>query len=235
MRRFTINLLLLSSLLVLGSCGKHETNSPTAGLKKKTETLPTLSASESAVLAIQSDKYDEFTQLVLDHDLNINFTHANGHTFLIEAILWSRVEIVEWLLGRESIDAEAKDQDGMSPLEHAQIIGNKDILKLLKGGQQSQEEIDAGLFEALYAKDQKAIKEAIDSGANLNIHDKKGLTPLILAIYLKDEMAVRLLLQTRKVDVNLADKRTNKTPLSWSKRAKLTRVEKMLERMGAHE
>ncbi len=231
----TLTLALTLALFALASCGKHETKTPPPKIETTGENLPVLSASEAAILAIQSNEVGEFVNLCQTHDLNLNSVQRNGRTFLIEAVEWSRIEIIKWLLAQESIDVEAKDNEGKSALEHAQIIGDREVLKLLGSGAMSQEEIDTSLFTALYAKDQNQVKEAIEAGANLDIHDKKGLTPLIIAIYQKDEMAIRLILQTRRVDVNLRDLRTNKTPLAWARRSKLSRVEKMLERMGAHE
>lgn len=218
---------------MLSSCGKHETRTPNLSKITLNENIPALSLSEQALLSVQSDNLEEFKSLIQGHDLNLNLRHQNGRTYLIEAVLWSRLSFIKWLLEQETIDIQAKDVQGKSALEHAEYIGNREIISALNGGSMSQEEIDESLFQALYAKNHDAVKEAIAAGADLNIFDKKGLTPLILAIYQKDELAVRLLLQTRKIDVNLADKRTMKRPLAWAKRAKLERVQKMLERLGA--
>lgn len=217
------------------SCGKHETYRPEIASIKQVEEVEPLSPPNQALVEIQSGNSQAFINIVTKADLALNQVHPNGNTYLIEAVLWQRVEIVEWLIAKDEIDLEAKDKTGLSALDHAKLVGNTNIIKLVGGGKLSQEQLDAELIAALYKKDAWAIKDSIAAGAQLNIFDEKGLTPLIIAIYLKDEMAIRLLLQTRKVDVNLADQRRRWSPLRWARLQKLSRAEQMLIRLGARE
>lgn len=226
------NLAYLLFLILFLSCGKHETRRPLTGTTEP-QAQEVLTSEQQAMRFIQTGDKDQFLSLIQANNLSINFQSPNGRTFLIEAVLWDQVEIVRLLLEYEGIDLEMKDPDGLSAYDHALLINNPQILALFNGDGLSQEEINQGLFKSLYALDYNQIQHFIIEGAELDIYDEKGMTPLTLAIFLKDERAVRILLQTRNLDVNLADLRRRWTPLTWATRLNLPRIVQMLQRMGA--
>lgn len=223
-------------LLSLLSCGKHETRRPYLDDRAaQGDIVEILTPEAEALKAIRLGDEMSFFSLLDSGSIDVNDRHEKGVTYLIEAVLWERIAFVERLIAHEHIDLELRDDEGMSAYDHAVRIDHRDLMRLLSGDQLSQEEINQALFDALYGRNHEAIQNSLDQGAELNIHDEKGMTPLIVTLFQKDERAARLLLQTRKVDLNFKDLRRRWPPLTWAKRQGLTRLAQMLERLGAQE
>ena len=87
-------ILIFSLLATLTSCGKHEISRPDFSANEVTESEEVLSAPERALLELQSGNTQAFIQIVTSEALALNQVLKNGNTFLIEAVLWQRVEIV---------------------------------------------------------------------------------------------------------------------------------------------
>lgn len=226
---------LLILFILITACGKHETRRPLLDETDNFAQDEVLRAEVQALRYLQTSAFEEFFTFMKDRQIDINYQFENGRTFLIEAVIWSQTEIVKWLLNQEECDLEIQDREGLSAIDHAKWINNPQVLALFQSDAPSQDEINQRLFQSIAAQDYSSLQESLSLGAELNIFDQKGMTPLITAIYLKDEQAIRILLQTRQADVNLADKRRRWTPLTWSKRQGLSRVSSQLERLGAEE
>lgn len=222
-------------LILVSACGKHETRRPLLNQSDNFAQEEILSAEVQALRYLQTAASEDFFTLIEDKQININNQFENGRTFLIEAVIWSQIEIIKWLLNKEECDLEIQDLEGLRAIDHAKRINNPQVLALFQSDAPTQDEINQRLFHSINAQNYPSLQESLRLGAQLNIFDQKGMTPLITAIFLKDEQAIRILLQTRRADVNLADKRRNWMPLTWSKRQGLNRVNSQLIRLGAVE
>ncbi len=225
--------LIVMILLTLTSCGKHETRRPPLNNNLIQEQAEILTTEEQALRFIQTAAVANFIDLIEKEQTDLNYQFNNGRTFLIEAVLWSQVEIIKWLLQRDDCDREIIDQQGLTAEQHAKAIGIQEIISLFQGDGLTQEELNQQLFRTIQEKDYSLMQETIKLRAEINIFDVKGMTPLITAIFLKDEQAVRILLQSRQADINLPDKRRRWTPLAWANSQGLSRVATQLQRMGA--
>ena len=225
--------LIFCVFLTLISCGKHETRRPALNNSLTQQQTEILTTEEQALRSIQTAALTDFINLIEKEQVDINFQFSNGRTFLIEAVLWSQVEIVKWLMQREDCDLEITDQEGLTAEQHAKAIGVQEILNLFQGDNLTQEELNQQLFRTIQERDYALLQETLKLGAEVNIYDIKGMTPLITAIFQKDEQAIRILLQTRQADINLPDKRRRWTPLTWANNQGLQRVATQLQRMGA--
>lgn len=222
-------------LILISACGKHETRRPLLEERDNFSQDEILSAEAQALRYLQTSAAEDFFTLIEDKQININNQFDNGRTFLMEAVVWSQIEIIKWLLNKEECDPEIQDFEGLRAIDHAERINNPQVLALFQSDAPTQDEINQRLFHSINAQDYTSLQETLRLGVQLNIFDQKGMTPLITAIYLKDEQIIRILLQTKQVDVNLADKRRKWTPLTWSKRQGLNRVSAQLARLGAVE
>ena len=54
---------------------------------------------------------------------------------------------------------------------------------------------DSRLLRAALACDATKLREALDSGDDVNAYDEHGMTPLLTAVFIGDREAVRLLLE----------------------------------------
>ncbi|KAB5583091.1 Het-eN [Coniochaeta sp. 2T2.1] len=95
---------------------------------------------------------------------------------------------------RTTLDIDARDDFGRTPLSWAAEKGHEAVVKLL---------LDTGKAE-INSKD-----------IDINASDEDGRTPLSWAAEKGHEAIVKLLLDTRKVDVDASDK-DGRTPLSWA-------------------
>ena len=230
-----LNLFKLIFLLLLLSCGKHTSKVPYIELPSQgVQTVITRTPEELALNGIQNDNIDEVQFAINQESLDPNFIYPDSLSILMVAIKWKRLEIIEFLLTFDTIDKEYVDSSGKDALAYAEESEVRQIISLFKETL-SQEEINAQLFEAINNLDVNLLRESIELGAELNIFDSRsGLTPLTLAIFKKDLNIVRVLLQTRKVDINLADKRRKWTPLRWAEETGQDRLASLLRRQGAN-
>jgi ankyrin repeat protein len=129
----------------------------------------------------------EIFDLLLAHQkVSINEVDECGRTVLQWAIMKKNVAIVKYLIDKGA-DLNIADQLGMSPLLWAaqERDGNEIIDLLLAHSKVNVDHLDVNGHTALHWAAMKSnvavFKNLIDKGANANIKDKEGLTPLDIA------------------------------------------------------
>ena len=95
----------------------------------------------------------------------LNSVDRDGRTFLMSAVISRKEDIVDFLL-KLGVDVNAQDNDGLSALHLGAIHGITEVLK----------------------------KKLIQYGANIDIQDKWGNTPLGRTVFYKKLEATELLL-----------------------------------------
>lgn len=141
---------------------------------------------EKGTPAIFAAKTDdvEILKAIVNHGGNANFTDENHRSLLAHAITWKVDEVTEFLIGLESIDLSSKDILDWSPLFWAVRTGSPYVLELIK------------------------------RGANMDIQDFQGMTPLMHAIAIDHLPIVRTLLENG-ADIRIKDTRS-RSALYWA-------------------
>lgn len=119
---------------------------------------------------------------------------------------------------RKGADVNAMDSEGLTPLFYAGSFTDMEDRKLAKlliknGADVNAKENNTGYTNLHYAsrfRSPEQVKFWIDMGANVNIQDENGMTPLICAIMGENIENLRILID-KGADVNLRSE--NDTPL----------------------
>ncbi|UCE48728.1 MAG: ankyrin repeat domain-containing protein [Phycisphaerales bacterium] len=139
-----------------------------------------LSSSALAVLA-RGDGC-EMAELLFAHGLNPNsmVSSAYGVTLLHVAADAGSKGMVELLIAKGA-DVNARDTDDGTPLWYAKDKGHTDIVQLLiKHGARSETPVGA-LLDAARDGNIKQVRSLVERGADTNVRDYRGRTPLHLA------------------------------------------------------
>jgi ankyrin repeat protein len=149
--------------------------------------------------------------------INFNVTDEEGHTPLERAAFKGHFSVVQYLL-KKGANPNAKTACGNTALHNAVAEGYFDIVQLLV----SQHEIKinektkkgyAALHAAARTGDCKLIQVLLDQGANPNIQDNKGYTPLYYAI--RYNLNAVVILIAGGANVNIKNYKGN-TPLKFA-------------------
>jgi ankyrin repeat protein len=124
------------------------------------------------IIAASNGKKDVLKALI-DKGADVNVGDNYGWTALMRACQKGHLTTVQALLGAPGIDIDAKKPDGVTALIVAAAIGKKDVVKTL-----------------------------IDKGADVNITDNHGWTPLMIAAQKDDLSAVQALLSVPRIDID---------------------------------
>ncbi|MBN2135920.1 MAG: ankyrin repeat domain-containing protein [Acidobacteria bacterium] len=183
-----------------------------------------------------------------------------GYTVLHTAVMWGKKQLVEYFISL-GLDINAKitwfirNDDypiGSTPLDMAQDADpNGDIVKLLESlhaktgrylpGNVYYEDLgntEIELFRAVRNGQLTQIKNRLNAGANINVIDNAGWTPLHWAAYFGREWTVDYLVKRGAVVNMVSDKRISRkypegqTPLDVAEAAGKTEVVKILKNLG---
>ena len=113
--------------------------------------------------------------------MNVRHDKYGGHTITSLAILEARQDIAEWLI-ENGLDIDQRDgKTGLSPLHHAVRQ------------------------QCLTEKFTSTVEALLEAGCEVDIRDKRGATPLMLACLFGNVEMVKLLLENR-ADLEARDK-----------------------------
>jgi ankyrin repeat protein len=134
-------------------------------------------------------------------DATLNTPYTSGKTPFHLAIETEQHEIAMLLIERK-VNLDTKDESGETPLMSAIDSNYKELaLLLIENGvdldAQNNKPFTAkrALFQALYKKDVEIAMRLIESGANVQIHDRHGSTALDLAYTLGNNPLIMLLIK----------------------------------------
>ncbi|WP_265027948.1 ankyrin repeat domain-containing protein [Wolbachia endosymbiont (group A) of Calamotropha paludella] len=164
-------------------------------------------------------------QFLLDKGANIEAQDAYDRKPLHIAVDVNRLNVVNLLLDRGA-NLKATDMYGKTSLDLAIQKGYEDIVEVLK---QKQLNLDKELLIAAEKGDLEKVRESIRRGANVNIQDRQGWTPLFWAIQKNNFNIIELLLDN-SADIKVKDNE-GWTPLHWAvSLGSLDIVEHLVER-----
>ncbi|WP_425385309.1 ankyrin repeat domain-containing protein [Wolbachia endosymbiont (group B) of Schoenobius gigantella] len=166
-------------------------------------------------------------QFLLDKGANIEAQDAYNRKPLHIAVDVNRLNVVNLLLDRGA-NLKATDMYGKTSLDLAIQKGYEDIVEVLK---QKQLNLDKELLIAAEKGDLEKVRESIRRGANVNIQDRQGWTPLFWAIQKNNFNIVELLLDNN-ADIKVKDNE-GWTPIHWAVQLGSLDVVKRLVERGA--
>lgn len=144
-------------------------------------------------------------ELLARTDVDVNHVNNLGWTALLEAIILGdggdRHQQIVQLLVDHGANIKIADKDEVTPLEHAQARGFREIEQIL---QEAARVRDQGLIAAAAADDATAVQEWLSQGASVHAQDEAGVTALIAAAY-RNHLEVAELLIEADADVNAKD------------------------------
>jgi ankyrin repeat protein len=150
----------------------------------------------------------ETINLILENEkVNINHRDKVGMTALHHAIMTENVEMVRYLLKRKA-DHTIRGSNGITPFHLASaVLTDTDVLGLML--ENKNVDINGAphaLHLAIMQSNVTTTRFLLSNGADPNVADEDGVTPLhVAAKYAKDMDIVRLLLDHPDVDVNYLD------------------------------
>ncbi|WP_264377026.1 ankyrin repeat domain-containing protein [Wolbachia endosymbiont (group B) of Ochlodes sylvanus] len=167
----------------------------------------------------------DIAQFLLDKGADIEAQDAYNRKPLHIAVDANRLNVVNLLLDRGA-NLKATEMYGSTSLDLAIQKGYKDIVEVLK---QKQLDLDKELLISTEKGDLEKVRDGIRQGANVNVQDGQGWTPVFLAIQNNNFNIVELLLDN-SADIKVKDNEAW-TPLHWAVQlGSLDVVERLVER-----
>ncbi len=135
---------------------------------------------------------------LLGQGVDIEVRNEDGNTPLMLAYLGGHKETMKVLLDRGA-DIHAQNNTGVSPVRAASAKGHADRLRMLLdlGAGVTPELLNDLLFATATTGNADSIKVLLEKGADPNAKDRRGKTPLDIAVELNDNKSLSLFLAGR--------------------------------------
>ncbi|MCB5228432.1 ankyrin repeat domain-containing protein, partial [Alishewanella sp. 16-MA] len=139
---------------------------------------------------LKSSNLDDVKAFIESENFNINLPNKDGRTLLVAAVLSDDFKMAEKLLKLgANPNLIYSDYKGKSVMGWAASYKNDSYLKLLikyDGDinliQENQRTLPTPIFDAIAANRHENLRFLIENGANLDVVNKSGHTPLMFAI-----------------------------------------------------
>ncbi len=173
----------------------------------------------TALIPASEHGYVDIVKYLLEQTtMNVNHVNNLGWTALIEAIILGdggekQQETVKVLLDHGA-DMSIADLEGMTPLEHAQEKGFKEIANILalesfnQLTESDKTHIKKDFFQAAAQGEVTQVTEILNKGIDINVADEQGRTAAMIATYGNFPDVVKVLIE-HGADINRRDHMEN--------------------------
>lgn len=187
------------------------------------------------LLCIKHDMERE-VGLLIKNGINLDMQYEKGKTVLHFAIEWGKYDIAEMLI-KNGANVNIGDSQSKTPLYYATMVDNQKIVNLLvkKGASVDKQDMfnETPLYVAIINKKNRVLDCLIKNSKKLkDIITIIGMTPLHLAVKVKNEKAVEELI-SQPIDVDMLDEE-GQTAMLYAVKKGYTRIAKMLINKGAN-
>lgn len=157
----------------------------------------------------------EIINALIDYGVDINMEDPNGLPFWLYSVIYNQPQVLKEMIN-QGVVLDYVDEDGITPVIVAAIFLAADIIPILVANGLYVDEADYGGWTALhyacYSKEYgypesmlyATVASLISSGADVNVRDIDGCTPLMVAAGSGVPSVVELLIQCG-ADLNLVD------------------------------
>lgn len=183
--------------------------------------------------ALIQNRIDIMRFLVFQGKANVHIRNNNKKGLLHIAAEMNK-DAVSFLVDEVKAKTKIQDEKGYTPLHYATRFGDPEILHLLlkNKGCINMKDYKGGfspLHTAVTNSRLKAVQMLVEAGANVDIQDNSGATPLHIAIVLREKEIANYLMTQAKANPNILDKDWLK-PNEYAKYSAF--ISTALDRMG---
>eukprot|EP01130_Rhizamoeba_saxonica_P008083 TRINITY_DN3267_c0_g2_i1.p1 TRINITY_DN3267_c0_g2~~TRINITY_DN3267_c0_g2_i1.p1 ORF type:complete len:566 (+),score=78.55 TRINITY_DN3267_c0_g2_i1:9-1706(+) len=158
-----------------------------------------------------------FHQLI-NADADYNVVDLNLNNCLHVAVMYENIAIVHYILKYTTININAKNSKGMTPLMMAANKGLSDILRylLIMGANMRLQDLNGltALHHSLYNDEGVTAFRLIKIGSSLSLEDNHGLTPADICLK-KDQQNLLSLIESEQSMSNIANFIRKKNTKEW--------------------
>ncbi|XP_039691945.1 fibronectin type 3 and ankyrin repeat domains protein 1 isoform X1 [Pteropus medius] len=154
----------------------------------------------TALMVAAQKGYSRLVKILISNGTDVNLKNGSGKDSLMLACYAGHLDVVKYLR-RHGASWETRDLGGCTALHWAADGGHCDVIEwMIKDGCEV-DAVDTGsswtplMRVSAVSGNQKAASLLIEAGANVNVKDKDGKTPLMVAVLNNHEELVQLLLE----------------------------------------
>lgn len=148
----------------------------------------------SALMLAASHRYYKIAELLINKGADVNYKNLDGNTALFEAVKNLSDSITDLLIKNKAL-VNIKDENNFTPLQYS--VG----YNLLDYSQDEDFNLTIDAF-VNHTKANRISELLIDAGADIDVTDSYGYTPLMIASQLNNMPLIKILFKA-KVNVNV--------------------------------
>ncbi|ELR51222.1 Fibronectin type 3 and ankyrin repeat domains protein 1, partial [Bos mutus] len=161
----------------------------------------------TALMVAAQRGYTRLVKILISHGTDVNLQNGSGKDSLMLACYAGHLDVVKYLR-RHGASWDTRDLGGCTALHWAADGGHCNVIEWMIGDGCEVDAVDAGsrwtplMRVSAVSGNQEVASLLIDAGADVNVKDKDGKTPLMVAVLNNHEELVQLLLD-RGADANV--------------------------------
>uniref|UniRef100_A0A8B9WYA4 Fibronectin type III and ankyrin repeat domains 1 n=1 Tax=Bos mutus grunniens TaxID=30521 RepID=A0A8B9WYA4_BOSMU len=153
----------------------------------------------TALMVAAQRGYTRLVKILISHGTDVNLQNGSGKDSLMLACYAGHLDVVKYLR-RHGASWDTRDLGGCTALHWAADGGHCNVIEWMIGDGCEVDAVDAGsrwtplMRVSAVSGNQEVASLLIDAGADVNVKDKDGKTPLMVAVLNNHEELVQLLL-----------------------------------------